>query len=115
MDVRVQRTIDRMEERLHRPLTVPELARADGLSAAQLTRLFRQATGRTPGVYLHELRMQRARILVQRTTLTIAEVMSQVGVSDRSHFAQAFRRAYGVSPRTLRVRRRLERPMNSGG
>ena len=106
MDIRVQRTIDRMEEQLHRQVTMTELAGAVGLSVAQLTRIFRRATGRTPGVFLNDLRLRRARILIERTSLSITEVMAQVGVSDRGRFARAFRLAYGVSPRTLRVQQR---------
>lgn len=107
MDPRVRRTIDRMEEQLHRRLTVTELAAEVDLSVAQLTRLFRQATGATPGAFLLGLRLKRARILVERTSLPITEIMAQVGVSDRSHFARGFRRAYGLSPRTLRVQLRM--------
>ena len=106
MEPRVQRTIERMEEQLHRSLTVPELADAVNLSVAQLTRVFREATGKTPGAFLHDLRMQRARILLERTTLSVTEVMAQVGISDRSHFARDFRRAHGTSPRTLRLLQR---------
>ena len=106
MEPRVQRTIDRMEEQLHRSLAVSELASAVNLSVTHLTRLFREATGMTPGAFLHQLRMQRARILLERTTLSVTEVMAQVGISDRSHFARDFRRAHGASPRTLRVQPR---------
>jgi len=103
VDPRVQRTITRMEEQLHRTLPVAELADAVGLSVAHLTRLFRADTGMTPGAFLHERRMSRARLLVERTSLPIATVMAQVGISDRSHFARDFRRAHGSSPRALRV------------
>ena len=103
MEPRVQRTIERMEAQLHRSLTVTELADEVHLSVAQLTRVFRQATGLTPRAFLHQLRMQRARVLLERTTLSVAEVMAQVGISDRSHFARDFRRAHGASPRALRV------------
>jgi transcriptional regulator GlxA family with amidase domain len=111
VDSRVRRTIERMEEQLHRRLAVTELAAAAGLSVAQLTRLFRQTTGCTPGAYLQALRMQRARILVERTSLPVTEVMVQVGIFDRSHFTRAFCRVHGVGPRTLRVQLRChERP-----
>lgn len=106
MDIRIRRTIERMEEQLHRRLTVTDLAAAVGLSVAQLTRLFRQTTGCTPGAYLQALRLQRARILVERTSLPVGEVMVQVGIFDRSHFTRAFRRAHGVCPRILRVQLR---------
>ncbi len=103
MDPRVRQTIATMEEQLHRRVNTADLARATGLSVSHLTRLFRAATGRAPSAFLHDLRMARARILVEHTSLTIAEVMAQVGISDRSHFARDFRRAYGITPRMLRV------------
>ena len=102
MDDRVRQTIDRMGEQLHRRLTVRELADAVGLSVAQLTRIFRQATGRTPGAFLHGMRLQRARTLLERTSLSVQEVMAQVGIADRSHFARDFCREYGFSPRSFR-------------
>lgn len=106
MDPRVRRTIDRIEEQLHRPLRVGELAMAAGLSIPQLTRLFRQAVGTTPAAYIRERRMARARILVERTSLSIGEIMTQVGISDRSHFARDFRRCHGLGPRSLRMHTR---------
>jgi AraC family transcriptional regulator, arabinose operon regulatory protein len=102
MDPRVQHAIDRMEERLHTRLSIGDLAAEVGLSISQLARLFRDAIGTTPHAHLRHLRMTRARILVERTSLSIADVMSQVGMSDPSHFARDFRRAHGFSPRALR-------------
>ena len=99
-----------MEEELHGPLTIAELARGVGLSVMQLTRLFRIAVQKTPGAYLLELRMKRARLLIEHSSLSIGEVMAQVGLADRSHFARAFRRVHGDTPRVLRLQhRRLDR------
>lgn len=107
MDPRVARAIEIMEQRLADRLTVPQLARTVELSEAQLARLFRRDTGVPPGVFLHRLRMSRARLLVERTSLSIAEVMSAVGIADRAHFARDFKRLYGFTPRTLRVQLRI--------
>ena len=102
VDPRVERTIIRMEEQLHTGISVAELATAVGLSVSQLARLFRAAPGLTPGAYLRQLRMARAKLLIERSSLTISEVMSQVGIRDPSHFARDFRRAFEVGPRELR-------------
>ena len=102
MDPRVDRTLIRMEEQLHTGITVADLAAAVGLSISQLARLFRAGTGLTPGAYLRQLRMARARLLIERSSLTISEVMAQVGIRDASHFARDFRRAFGVGPREFR-------------
>jgi transcriptional regulator GlxA family with amidase domain len=100
-----------MERQLHRRLTMSELAGAAGVSAGYLTRLFREATGTTPGAFLHNLRMARARLLLERTTLSVAEVMAQVGSADWSHFARDFRRAHGLSPGMMRDGNQTRLPM----
>ena len=106
VDPRVERTIATMHAQLDRRLTLSALAQEVRLSVAHLTRLFRADTGVTPAAYLRGVRMQRARVLVERTSLSVAEVMAQVGVSDRSHFARDFRRAHGSSPRMMRMQLR---------
>jgi AraC family transcriptional regulator, glycine betaine-responsive activator len=109
VDARVQAAIEQMEAQLDRPLRVNELAKAAGLSVAQFTRLFKRHTGTTPAAYLHARRMARARVLVERTSLSIREVMGQVGIGDRRHFARHFRLQYGFTPRTLRLLQRTRR------
>ena len=103
MDPRVRQTIETMTTRLHSRLTTAELAASVGLSVAQLTRLFRVAVGNTPAAYLQQLRLERAHVLIARTSLPVSTVMTMVGIADRSHFARDFRRAYGHSPRRLRM------------
>lgn len=119
MDPRVELTIARMQAELDKRLTVSALATEARLSVAHLTRLFRVETGATPAAFLRRLRMERARVLLERTSLSVAEVMAQVGISDRSHFARDFRSAYGFSPRMLRMQLRSTgpreaRPSNCG-
>jgi AraC family transcriptional regulator, glycine betaine-responsive activator len=109
VDPRVRTVIDNIEEQLHRPMRVSTLARAAGLSVAQFTRLFKEHTGCTPAAYLHARRMARARVLVERTSLSIREVMAQVGIPDRRHFARQFRLEYGYTPRSLRLLNRTRR------
>jgi AraC-like DNA-binding protein len=111
VDARVNAAIQRMENGLQERLTVPQLARDVELSVAQLTRLFRRDTGATPGTYLHSLRLARAKTLLERTSLSVGEVMRQVGLSDRGHFARDFLRRYGSSPRSFRL---ASRPASRG-
>ena len=107
MDPRVEDAIAFIDNHLHTAISIPALASREELSVSQLTRLFRRATGTTPTMYLHRVRMERARILIERTSLSFAEVMARVGVTDPSHFARDFRRAHGFSPRTLRQQLRI--------
>jgi AraC family transcriptional regulator len=105
-DPRIGRALELIDACLGERLSVARLASSVELSVSQFTRLFRAATGATPGAYLNARRLSRARTLVERTSLPVAEIMRQVGFSDRSHFSRDFQRAYGFSPRTLRVQSR---------
>jgi transcriptional regulator GlxA family with amidase domain len=104
MDPRIAQTIDRMEQDLDEDHNIDTLAAAVNLSASRLAHLFTRETGRAPARYLRELRMQRAKVLLERTFLSVKQVMACVGVNDPSHFARDFRRFHGVPPSHLRIR-----------
>ena len=101
-DPRIRRAIEVLEDRLAERVTVRELAGAANLSVSRFAHLFQQETGLSPGRYLHRLRMERARLLLLRTSLRIAEVMALVGCTDPSHFSRDFRRYVGAGPREYR-------------
>ena len=87
------------------PLTVPSLAACVDLSVSRFAHVFRRNTGMPPARFLHELRMEKARTLLESTTLRVQEVMTLIGCRDGSHFARHYRRRHGVSPRESRAGR----------
>jgi AraC-like DNA-binding protein len=99
-----------IEEHLAEPLTVAFLAQEFNLSPSRFAHLFRQEFGISPMRYLHAQRMERARLLLEETFLTVKEIMVRVGCSDPSHFARDFRRAYGLPPKEWRVARKASSP-----
>jgi AraC family transcriptional regulator of arabinose operon len=105
VDPRIAWALEQMQRRLAEPLSVPRLAHAVNLSVSRFAHLFRDQIGVSPRRYLHSLRMHRARILLQRTFLSVKEIMGQVGLSDPSHFSREFRRHHGESP--LQLRRKI--------
>jgi AraC-like DNA-binding protein len=102
MDPRIAEVIVRMEHTLESAPGVPDLAASVRLSPSRFAHLFRTETGVPPGRYLHTIRMQRARVLLERTFLTVREVMAHVGARDPSHFARDFRRFHGLTPTAVR-------------
>jgi AraC-like DNA-binding protein len=103
MDARIARTVALMNRRMRDRLTIAELADAAGLSPSRFAHLFRVVIGVAPYRYLHELRMTRARALLEGTFMTVTQVMDQVGCEDPSHFARDFRRHHGCAPRDCRA------------
>ncbi|MDX3385808.1 AraC family transcriptional regulator [Streptomyces niveiscabiei] len=92
-----------VEEHLAGPLSVPDVARAVGVSHTHLTRVFRAETGRTVVAYIRHRRLQRARHLLLSSTLSIGAVAAAVGIADLQAFNKACRRELGASPRAVRA------------
>jgi AraC-like DNA-binding protein len=102
MDSRIAYVISSMEHDLCGGLTMTALAASVNLSPSRLTVLFKRETGVSPVRYLRTLRMERARLLLERTFLSVKEVMAFVGVNDPSHFTRDFSRHHGIAPSRLR-------------
>lgn len=104
MDPRIAASIDDIERRLNQRLRVRDLAATVGLSPSRFAHLFHDEFAMGPLEYVRIRRLARARALLERTFLTVKEVMAHVGCSDPSHFARDFRRQYGLGPREWRRR-----------
>ncbi len=96
---RQMRMIAEAIEGERRAPTLDELAALCGLSRRHLVRTFRNTTGRTIGEHILEMRIHRARSLLQRRDLLVKQVAFQCGFSSSAAFATAFRRATGQGPR----------------
>jgi transcriptional regulator GlxA family with amidase domain len=95
--------IKRMEESLEEPITRARLAAGVSLSNRQLERLFRRYLGRTPTRYYLELRLQRARMLLQQTDMPVLDVALASGFVSASHFSKCYRELFDKTPRAERV------------
>jgi AraC family transcriptional regulator, transcriptional activator of the genes for pyochelin and ferripyochelin receptors len=95
---RIQQAKEILEHRLHCPPSELELAELAGLSHYQLKRGFRQVFGKSPFQYLHQRRMEQARLLLLEGQLRVSEVAIAVGYSHFGQFAAAFKRRFGITP-----------------
>jgi AraC-like DNA-binding protein len=98
-----------IDERFAEPLTVQEIARVAGLSRYHFIRSFRRSFGCTPGRYLRERRLTRARQLLAASELPVTEVCFSVGFESLGSFCTLFRQSAGETPNAYRARIRHER------
>ncbi len=84
-------------------LSIDDIAREVGLSAAHICRLFKEATGETIHRYITAYRLERARDLLADPRLPkMTEVAARAGFADANYFARSFRKETGLSPSEFR-------------
>jgi transcriptional regulator GlxA family with amidase domain len=93
-----------MEEEFAKTITSAELARRAKVSMRSLNRRFVEATGLTPTDYLHRVRIEVAKRLLETTNLNVQEITVRVGYQDARSFSRLFRVGAGLSPRGYRDR-----------
>jgi AraC family transcriptional regulator len=103
---KLRRVIEFMQTHIDESLPLQQLASLSGLSPSHFTRAFRAAMGKPPHRYLVDLRIERARDLLEHTDQSVIEVGMHCGFEQPSHFATTFRSVVGVAPRAWRVARR---------
>lgn len=79
-----------------------QLAQAVNLDRSYLSTLFKQATDLTPGQYIRNFRITKARHLLESSPLPIEEVAQQCGYDHANSFTRIFKRTYGMTPREYR-------------
>ncbi|MBN8881586.1 MAG: helix-turn-helix domain-containing protein, partial [Salana multivorans] len=100
----VERAVEHLRATTPRRTAVDDLAAMVGLSTSQLGALFREQVGVPPLRYQSDLRMARARELLDATDLSVAAVASACGYDDPLYFSRQFTRTHGVSPTAYRER-----------
>ena len=98
------RVIERIENTLENPVPRAELARTANVSLRQLERLFRLLLGSTIADHYQRLRLERARILLRQTSMSVLETALACGFASPSHFSRAYRQRFGHSPRSERAK-----------
>jgi Transcriptional regulator containing an amidase domain and an AraC-type DNA-binding HTH domain len=98
MDQRVQRVKTMIESSFDRELSVREMARFVDISVSHLQHLFKHEMAQTPAHYVQALRLNRAKELLESSSLNIKQIMIRIGAKDRSNFERRFKQAYRLTP-----------------
>lgn len=100
---RYQEIISYIRENLtDHSLTVASVSEHFDLSASYLSKIFKQATGMSPLDYIHQLRVNQAKILLISTRSSIKEIAEQTGYWNVLTMTRAFRRLEGMPPSLYR-------------
>ena len=83
---------------------VGAMTKLSGLSERTFIRRFVKATGLSPLDYVHALRLEEAKQILETEELSIEAIAEQVGYEDTSFFGRLFRRKVGLTPAQYRLR-----------
>lgn len=102
MDGRIYYLKNYILENLQNNLKIDELAKKVNVSAPYLQQIFKSNMGITPQHFIKEVRLERAKVLLETSFLRIKEIRLEIGVQDESHFIRDFKNKYGVTPSEYR-------------
>jgi transcriptional regulator GlxA family with amidase domain len=99
---RIQRALVYATSNLDAELSIEQLADAAHLSPRQFSRAFRAETGQSPARAVEKLRVEAARLMIEKGRHSIDVVARETGFGDRSRMRRAFLRVVGRPPRDVR-------------
>ena len=103
MDHRIRAIISILSSDPKFEVSLVETATHMNLSVSRFRHLFKTETGTSVVQYVKNLKLEKAKELIETTPLNIKQIMAEVGIQDKSNFCRDFKKAYGLSP--LKYRR----------
>ena len=82
------------------------LCRELGMSRALLYNKMRAITGSGAKEHITRIRIEKAKALIENTSLTLAEISEMTGFTSQSYFSTAFKNFEGISPSQFRQKHR---------
>lgn len=92
------------------PNPVAAMAAESGLTERSFLRRFKRATGQSPIEYVHTLRIEEAKQMLETSDAPFDEIAAEIGYTEPSAFRHLFRKLVGVTPSAYR--RRHQRPLS---
>jgi len=89
-------------EDIQNPPSVQELSRKVGINSLKLEQGFKREFGTTVYDYYRQYRLERAKEFLQTVEKGVAETAYEIGYSNVSHFIDAFKKRYGVTPKVFK-------------
>jgi AraC family transcriptional regulator len=100
--VSINRAIEYIMENSNNDFSMEDVAKAANFSPFHFIRTFKKHTGKTPYQFLIDVKVEKAKELLQRRDYNITEISMICGFSNASHFNTTFKRKTGMSPTCYR-------------
>ncbi|HOG93061.1 MAG TPA: substrate-binding domain-containing protein [Opitutaceae bacterium] len=98
----VREAMEFIKRNLSKPIGAPQIADAIGIRRTKLDALFRTELSRSVGEEIRRLRFARVKLLLETTDEPVSAIARQTGYCTPSHLTNAFRNAFGLTPKFWR-------------
>ncbi len=93
---------DYIADNYSKDITLDEVSRIANISPYYFSKLFKEATGENFIEYLTNIRMEKAKELLEKAELTMKEICAMCGYSDPNYFSRTFKKNVGLTPTEYR-------------
>lgn len=104
----IYKAVEYIKRNYAKKLTLQEIADHLFISRQYFCRIFKEATGQTPGGYITFVRIEESKKLLRDSTISIIDIPELVGFESQSYFTKTFKKETGTTPGRYR-RETLER------
>ena len=94
----VQKIIQYLKSNYSQHISLDGIAQNMYLSPVYISKIFKEKTGDSPINYLIQIRLTKAKEMLEENRGSIRTIAAQVGYDDVYHFSKLFKKYYGVSP-----------------
>ena len=99
----IKKILQSIEDNLdNENFSVESLAKKVGFSRSMLHRKLKKLLGKSASDLITEIRLTRAKVLLEQDVATASEIAYQVGFNSPSYFNKVFKKNYGISPGEVR-------------
>lgn len=102
--LKIQRYI---HKNFSKPISLKTLSEHVNFSVTYLCSLFKEKTGQTINNYIFDVRIHRAKLMLESTDMSVNEIAAASGFSSSNYFIKAFRKATGITPYEYRKKHSL--------
>ncbi len=96
---RLRPAIEELTDRCEKNLKISYYANLCDMSEVNFRRLFKEYTGRSPIEYRNDIRLSRARAMLQSKEFNVAETSEICGFSNLSFFIRLYKKRFGHTPK----------------
>jgi AraC-like DNA-binding protein len=104
----VRKTLKYIQHHYRERITMKKLARNSFLGESRFYQIFKKHMGTSPNEYLCRYRMEKARILLSSSYMSVSQIAEYLGYNSIHYFSRSYRRYYDSTPSSIRAKNRSQ-------